>query len=380
MSWKHSTILVLVALTACQAPSRTPVDIAVAPELPQSATPEQTEVSERALPAIVPATSDQIAPTPELQDSNAFVAGTARSHSAEVPAETDSAPAPAEVEVAVVTDTAATSDQHELIQSLCQEIGGKLGSVSVEDCMAQQLQFSGGLSVNERALAYKDVLPTGSISAPPRVMIIGGIHGDEYSSISIMFRWMEILEQQPSSFFHWRFLPSANPDGLLDGTAERQNANGVDLNRNFPSQDWQHAAHDTWKKSTGSNPRRFPGHAAASEPETQWLVAQIEEFKPDVIVSVHAPYDLLDYDGPPEAPHKIGQLYLHQLGVYPGSLGNYGGVNLGIPVVTLELPSAGIMPSRQIIQSMWDDMHQWLLSHPTTLSRADFANDTIAEQ
>ena len=85
-------------------------------------------------------------------------------------------------------------------------------------------------------------------------------------------------------------------------------------------------------------------------------------------MSVHAPYDLLDFDGPAEAPQRIGQLYLNQLGVYPGSLGNYGGVDLNIPVVTLELPSAGIMPSRENIKDMWDDLETWLSINSMSLT------------
>jgi protein MpaA len=160
--------------------------------------------------------------------------------------------------------------------------------------------------------------------------------------------------------YSWRFLPAVNPDGLLDGQAVRQNAGGVDLNRNFPSQDWNQKAHDYWHNSTGQNPRRYPGTSAASEPEVRWIIEQIEEYQPEVIVSVHAPYHLLDFDGPAQAPEKIGDLYLHELGVYPGSLGNYAGLDLGIPVVTLELPSAGIMPSDDQIESMWIDMLNWL--------------------
>ena len=168
----------------------------------------------------------------------------------------------------------------------------------------------------------------------------------------------------------WRFLPAVNPDGLLDGQAVRQNACGVDLNRNFPSQDWDTAAIEYWRNNTGENPRRYPGQEAASEPEVRWLIEQIEKFEPEVIVSVHAPYHLLDCDGPSQAPDKIGDLYLHQLGVYPGSLGNYAGLDLGIPVVTLELPSAGIMPSLDQIETMWVDILDWLNTRPQNEQQA----------
>jgi len=191
---------------------------------------------------------------------------------------------------------------------------------------------------------------------------MGGIHGDEYSSISIIFKWLNLFS--PAAIegeFYWRFSPLVNPDGLLDGNqAKRQNANGVDLTRNFPSLDWNDSAAEYWQDNTGSNPRRFPGSSAASEPEVKWVVQQIEEFDPDVIVSIHAPYHLLDFDGPAQAPHQIGELYLHQLGVYPGSLGNYAGLNKRIPVVTLELPSAGILPPAEQIRLMWLDLVSWL--------------------
>ena len=247
------------------------------------------------------------------------------------------------------------------VAALCEQIGNKLSSISVEDCAQQNFVFGGGFSVNKRPLVIKEHRPAES-GSEFRVLIMGGIHGDEYSSISILFKWLGLFSADSTEgAFHWRFAPLVNPDGLLDGgQAKRQNANGVDLNRNFPSHDWNDTAARYWQESTGSNPRRFPGDHAGSEPEVQWVVKQIEEFQPDVIVSVHAPYHLLDFDGPTEAPAKIGELYLHQLGVYPGSLGNFAGLNRQIPVVTLELPSAGIMPPTEQIVLMWQDLVAWL--------------------
>lgn len=264
-------------------------------------------------------------------------------------------------------ESASEADKHHDVQKwqaavdrLCEQIGNKLGSVSVEDCMQQHFVFGGGFSVNQRPLVIKDYQPADADGF--RVLIMGGIHGDEYSSISILFKWLARFSPDGvEGAFHWRFAPLVNPDGLLDGDkAKRQNANGVDLNRNFPSHDWNEKAVRYWQESTGRNPRRFPGEHAASEPEVQWVVQQIEEFQPDVIVSVHAPYHLLDFDGPAQAPSKIGELYLNQLGVYPGSLGNFAGLNREIPVVTLELPSAGIMPPAEQIDLMWRDLVAWL--------------------
>ncbi len=254
------------------------------------------------------------------------------------------------------------------IDSLCNEIGHKLGSVSVFDCQHFPLIGSGHFSVLKRPITYVEFVPSEYASVERKVLVIGGIHGDEFSSISMMFKWMSLLEQDAASEeysgnLHWRFMPLANPDGLLRKKSQRPNDRGVDLNRNFPSADWNNLAQKYWRERTYKNSRRFPGDRPASEPETIAIIDQIERFKPDVIISVRAPYHLLDYDGPSQAPEKIGELYLHQLGVYPGSLGNYAGLDLKLPVVTLELASAGIMPPKKEIEAMWRDLNRWLKDH-----------------
>ena len=242
---------------------------------------------------------------------------------------------------------------------LCQEVGNKLGSVSVEDCLNQNLTHS-AYTMEKRSLAFKDYLPKQGRESFGRVLVIGGIHGDEYSSVSVIIKWMKILDANHSGLFHWRFVPTANPDGLLNVKSQRQNAKGVDLNRNFPTEDWVEKATLHWEQKTHRNPRRHPGSDQASELETQWLVKQIKEFEPDAIVSLHAPYHLVDYDGPPTAPKVLGGLSLRRLGVYPGSLGNYAGIDLKLPIVTVELKSAGIMPSKKEVDRMWRDLVRWL--------------------
>jgi len=242
---------------------------------------------------------------------------------------------------------------------LCEQLGAKLGSVSVEECLMHNLVHS-AFSTDKRSMAFKDYPPLAEREPLGKVLVIGGIHGDEFSSVSVIIKWMHILDQHHSGLFHWRFVPTANPDGLLKSKSQRQNLNGVDLNRNFPTADWDTKALENWKHKPHQNPRRHPGHKQASELETQWLVKQIDEFKPDVIISMHAPLHLVDYDGPPSAPDKLGGLYLHRVGVYPGSLGNYAGVDLQMPIVTVELKAAGIMPGKNEINRMWRDLVGWL--------------------
>ncbi len=57
----------------------------------------------------------------------------------------------------------------------------------------------------------------------------------------------------------------------------------------------------------------------------------MQRFKPDLIVSIHAPYGVLDFDEPLAPPSRLGRLYLDQVGISLGSLGNYGGVHQGMP-------------------------------------------------
>jgi len=242
----------------------------------------------------------------------------------------------------------------------CGKIGHKLGSVSVRGCEREKLTPSGAQSVRGQAILFKEYPPLARRTPQARVLLIGGIHGDEYSAVSIVFKWMQKLDRYHSGLFHWHVVPLLNPDGLLQKKSSRLNANGVDLNRNFPTPDWLNQTRDYWQRRTHKDPRRYPGKAALSEPESRWLYEEIRSFQPDVIISVHAPYGVLDFDGPPEAPHKMGYLHLKLLGTYPGSLGNCAGVQHRIPVITMELPRAGIMPSRGEITRMWVDLIRWL--------------------
>ena len=246
------------------------------------------------------------------------------------------------------------------VDTECRRIGQKLASVTPEECRDRGLKVSGGKTVSGAPILVKEYPPLDTRHPQGRVLLIGGIHGDEYSSVTIVFKWMRTLDTHHSGLFHWRIVPLLNPDGLLRAESQRMNGNGVDLNRNFPVAASRTAAHEYWIDQANRDPRRYPGERPLSEPETEWLVNQINEFKPDVIVAVHAPHGVVDYDGPHDGPYKLGLLYLNLLGTYPGSLGNYAGVQQRIPVVTVELPYAGVMPKPAEIADIWRDLVQWL--------------------
>ncbi len=176
------------------------------------------------------------------------------------------------------------------------------------------------------------------------VLVIGVFHGDEPQGKYLIERYLNeysgldaVLINSKNSML---FIPCLNPDGMELHT--RTNANGVDLNRNFPTANWG--------KNEGENAdcdietsSYFGGKSAASEIETNFVIDIIESYKPDLILTLHAPYKVVNYDGPAE---KIAAAISEITGYpaeasigypTPGSFGNYCGVERNIPVITLEL-------------------------------------------
>ncbi len=168
-----------------------------------------------------------------------------------------------------------------------------------------------------------------------RILVLSLIHGNELPAGVVGFRWIRRL-QKISPHNSWKVLPVVNPDGVKAVT--RTNANKIDLNRHFPTKDWDAEAINYWKKH-GAQPQKFPGDKAASEPEVQCLVKLIDNYKPDLIVSLHTPFSVLDYDGDKRQP-KYKPMLWKSLGNYPGSLGRYAWAERGIPVLTVEMPQA----------------------------------------
>jgi len=186
-----------------------------------------------------------------------------------------------------------------------------------------------------------------------RVLAIALIHGDEYESGSVARRWMQRIADI-SARNHWRIIPLANPDGWMKGV--RTNANGIDLNRNFPSKDWEKNALSAWKSGKDhGDARKFPGNTPGSEKEVRCVSKHIEIYKPDFVVSIHTPYGLLDLDGPtqidlPELPF----LSWKRLGTFPGSLGRYLWVDRQVPVMTVELKDSKILSYFNQIDKLQD--------------------------
>ncbi len=244
------------------------------------------------------------------------------------------------------------------LEKWCKAIAAIEPEGNVERCLSLQLTEGLGRSVKGVPLWSTDITPPADAPAPLRVLVLGGIHADEEASVILVMDWIA-RARQAGRPVHWRMAPLVNPDGFFLPARTRVNANGVDLNRNFATRQWSEEARNYWIKTTRRDPRRFPGPAALSEPESRWVHEQIASFKPNLIVSVHAPYGVLDFDGPPPPPSRLGNLMLDQVGIYPGSLGNYGGIVLGMPVMTIELRNSKRVSTIEA-EAMWNDLQQWI--------------------
>lgn len=128
-------------------------------------------------------------------------------------------------------------------------------------------------------------------SAP--VFIFAGIHGDEAETTIVL---SEALRSIPRGRLAADVVLAANPDGLLRGT--RANSRGVDLNRNFPTADWDGAgAVYRWASETARDVRLSSGSSSASEPEVQALLKVLATRKPAETVALHAPLGCIDNPG-----------------------------------------------------------------------------------
>lgn len=164
----------------------------------------------------------------------------------------------------------------------------------------------------------------GSFSNNP-ILVVGVVHGDEPQGEDLINRYLAANESG------MLFIPSLNPDGKQLG--RRTNSNGVDINRNFPTKNWELTEKNNY----------FGGETPASEIETKFLAEVIEEYKPRLILTLHTPYKIVNYDGPAkEISEKISEIigYPVEEGIgypTPGSFGTYAGVERNIPTITLEM-------------------------------------------
>ena len=158
-----------------------------------------------------------------------------------------------------------------------------------------------------------------------KILVIGCFHGDEPQGKYLIEKYLQ------NNVTKLAFISCLNEYGVEHNC--RVNKNGVDLNRNFPTSNW----------ILGEKDNFFGGNFPASEEETQFVIDIVEKLKPKLILTLHAPYKIVNYDGNAEdIAEKISKIigYPVQKSIgypTPGSFGTWAGLENNIPVITLEL-------------------------------------------
>ena len=159
------------------------------------------------------------------------------------------------------------------------------------------------------------------------IVILASIHGNEVIGTPLLNMFSTQLFQNPAWTADRRIvcITVMNPDGVVAET--RGNRDNIDINRNFPTENFGRG----W----------FHGEAPLDAEESEMLMGLLIQLQPDRVLSIHQPLNGIDYDGPSkemaEELSTISGIRIHKLGSRSGSLGTFLGVEMGIPIITLEI-------------------------------------------
>jgi murein peptide amidase A len=181
----------------------------------------------------------------------------------------------------------------------------------------------------------REIVAVEVAGARPRtaVLVVGCIHGNEPAGIAIARALTRV--RPPAGVALW-IVSDLNPDGVAAGT--RQNAHGVDLNRNFPTR-WQ-AQSGTF--ASGPNP--------LSEPESRIAYRLIQRVRPAVSIWFHQQASLVDDSSGSRALERrfgaISGLPLRPLARYGGSAVTWESARFpGTSPFVVELPPGSLSPT-----------------------------------
>jgi protein MpaA len=150
----------------------------------------------------------------------------------------------------------------------------------------------------------------GEAGAAINVLVVGDVHGNEPAGEAIVAR---LRRAWLAGVTLW-LVRTANPDGRAAST--RQNARGVDLNRNFP-----------WRWRTGAPGTYHPGPKAGSEPETRAVMRLVRRVRPQLAIYYHQHLGItVRARG---ADPEIQREYARRTGLPLRSLPNYRGTAVG---------------------------------------------------
>ena len=148
----------------------------------------------------------------------------------------------------------------------------KIDAYGTRDEVPYNVDIEFGRSVlNEALIVHR----RGTVGAP-RVLVVGTIHGDEPAGLEVTAILRTIRIEEPIDLW---IVDTLNPDGLAART--RQNANQVDLNRNFPRR---------WEPIGKLGYWQYAGPSAGSEPETQAMSRLGQVINPQLTIWYHQDY------------------------------------------------------------------------------------------
>jgi murein peptide amidase A len=165
-----------------------------------------------------------------------------------------------------------------------------------------------GRSVMGRAITARVV---GSARASHRILVVGCIHGNERAGEAITRR---LRTSTPRADTELWLVDEFNPDGCR--ADQRQNARGVDLNRNSP---WR------WVRLERPGGTFYSGTGPLSEPESRAINRLIKAVRPTVSIWYHQHAELVDDSSggsiaiEARFARAVG-LPLRSYGTYPGSI------------------------------------------------------------
>ncbi len=181
------------------------------------------------------------------------------------------------------------------------------------------------------------VTVVGDSRAARPLLVVGAIHGDESAGLRVVRALGGI--RPPAQRAIW-MLADLNPDGVAAGT--RQNARGVDLNRNFPL---------GWRPIGHRGDQQYAGARALSEPESRAAYRLILRIRPHIAIWFHQPLGVVDESGGASAVERrfarLAALPFRRLTRYPGSATGWENHRIpGSTAFVVELPAGRLSASR----------------------------------
>ncbi|HEX2504040.1 MAG TPA: DUF2817 domain-containing protein [Miltoncostaeaceae bacterium] len=179
----------------------------------------------------------------------------------------------------------------------------------------------------------------GDRGAERRVLVVGAVHGNEPAGRAVVHRLRG--GPAPAGAELW-LIHDLNPDGTAAGA--RQNARGVDLNRNFPHR---------WRAQGRPFDAFHSGARPLSEPESRLAARLIRRLRPDVTIWYHQALSLVDVSS--GADPRVARRYARLTGLpaKPVGLGFLPGIATrwqnrtqpGTSAFVVELPRGALSPA-----------------------------------